>query len=177
MDDCRVVDTNVLIVSSAADDGSPFEPNNTPVSTCELRQQVLNWLIGFEQDPNKKMVLDFQWLICGEYQNKLSDQDYGSLVWQAKQDRNEVTWISLEKDSDGHAILPVTLEHSITDLADRKIVAAVIAANQGGHNCKLTNACDTDWLDCADALIEHNIDVEQLIGEWLHQKWIEHRER
>lgn len=44
MAESRVVDTNVLIVASAADDGSPFRPEATPVQEVALRQQVFEWL-------------------------------------------------------------------------------------------------------------------------------------
>jgi hypothetical protein len=161
----------VLIVASAADDGSPFRPDATPVQESVLRQQVLDWLIAFEQDAQRHAVLDWDWRICGEYQNKLTDQDYGWLALMAKKDRDEVLWVGLTVDADDHAILPPTLAHHITDLADRKMVAAVLAAQREGHVCKLTNACDTDWLDCAGALVEHDIATEHLIETWLRTKW------
>lgn len=174
----RVVDTNILIVSSAADDSSPFEPNNTPIPSVQLRQEVLNWLVEFEQDQARNIVLDYQWSICGEYQNKLTDQDYGSLVWLAKMDRGEVSWVTLEVDNDGHAVVPVTLELALTDLADRKMVAAVLAVmNEHERGCRLVNACDTDWLDCADELIQHGVQCEHVVEEWLRAKWAEHLAR
>ena len=74
----------------------------------------------------------------------------------------EVVWVGLEMDADGHAILPSTLALAVTDLADRKIVAAVLAAQADGHKCLLSNACDTDWLDCADALTARGVVVEHL---------------
>ena len=43
----RLVDTNVLIVASAADDGSPFRPDATPVEDAQLRQLVLDLLQGY----------------------------------------------------------------------------------------------------------------------------------
>jgi hypothetical protein len=167
----RVVDTNVLIVSSAADDGSPFRPGATPVQEGALRKQVLDWLTAFEQDTQRYAVLDWDWHICSEYQNKLTEQDYGWMALMLKKDRNEVVWIGLEMDADGHAILPATLAPDVTDLADRKIVAAVLAGQAEGVECKLTNACDTDWLDCADALTVHGVEVEHLIEGWLRIKW------
>lgn len=171
MSETRVVDTNVLIVASAADDASPFQPNATPVEQQALRQQVLEWLIEFEGDGGRFAVLDWDWLICGEYQNKLTEQDYGWLAMMAKKDRNEVIWIGLKTDQDGHALLPAPLAAAVTDLADRKMVAAVLVANDEGHSCKLVNACDTDWLDCAAPLASHGIVVEHLIQPWLEAKW------
>lgn len=171
MAEARVVDTNVLIVASAADDGSPFRPEATPVEEATLRNDVLEWLTEFERDNNRHAVLDWDWLICGEYQNKLTEQDYGWLALMAKKDRNEVVWVGLEVDNDGHAILPRSLEAAVTDLADRKMVAAVLAAKSEDWACKLTNACDTDWIDCEKKLIEHDIESEHIIEAWLRVKW------
>lgn len=171
MADARVVDTNVLIVASAADDGSPFREDATPVEEAVLRQKVLDWLKAFEQDPERHAVLDWDWHICGEYQNKLTDQDYGFLALMSKRDHNQVVWVGLQVDHDGHAVLEDALSTAVTDLADRKMVAAVLAAGAEQHVCRLTNACDTDWLDCADALAAHGVDVEHLIEEWLRRKW------
>ena len=171
MVDTRVVDTNVLIVASAADGGSPFRPEATPVQEAALRQQVLDWLKAFECDGQRHAVLDWDWLICGEYQNKLTNQDYGWLALMSKNDRNEVVWVGLTTDADGHAELPASLAPSITDLADRKTVAAVLASQAEGHHSSLVNACDTDWLDCAEALAQHGVATEHLIEPWLRSKW------
>jgi len=171
MADSRVVDTNVLIVASAADDGSPFQPGSTPVQERHLRQRVLNWLEDFEQDPDRHAVLDWDWHICKEYQRNLTEQDYGWLALMHKKDKNEVVWVGLQMDDDGHALLTSDLSGQVTDLADRKMVAAVIAAVDAGHVCKLTNACDTDWLDCQEALQTSGVDVENLLLDWLTSKW------
>ncbi|ENO94813.1 hypothetical protein C662_01250 [Thauera sp. 28] len=172
MADARVLDTNVLILASAADAGSPFQPDATPVEEAEYRKKVLNWLMAFEQDAQRHAVLDWDWHICGEYSNKLTDQDYGWLAMMAKKDRNEVVWVGLEVDADGHASLPPDLAGAVTDLADRKMVAAVLAAQEDGHSCALANACDTDWLDCEAALEDAGIATEHLLEhEWLRPKW------
>lgn len=171
MANTRVVDTNVLIVASAADNGSPFRPEATPVEEASLRQLVLDWLIAFELDPARKVVLDYDWLLCSEYQNKLTEQDYGWLVIMGKQDRNEVAWVGVSQDDHGHGLLPLELAEAVSDLEDRKMVAATLAALNDQHVCKLTNACDTDWLDCSKALRNHGIEVEHLIEDWLQKKW------
>ncbi|MEO5326979.1 MAG: hypothetical protein H7829_01925 [Magnetococcus sp. THC-1_WYH] len=80
----RVVDTNVLLVASAADAGSPFDPEATPVDDKEL-EVVLNWLIQFEKNSSCHIVLDNQWQILGEYEKKLdTHQDYGYRAITAK---------------------------------------------------------------------------------------------
>lgn len=171
MPDARVVDTNVLIVASAADDGSPFRPEATPVEEAELREKVLGWLIEFEQDASRQAVLDWDWRICTEYTNKLSEQDYGWLALMAKKDRNEVVWVGLDVDAEGKATLPRALAGAVTDLDDRKMVAAVLAAQAARHSCRLVNACDTDWLDCGEALLDHGVVIEHLLLDWLCRKW------
>lgn len=171
MAECRVVDTNVLIVASAADDGSPFQPDSTPVQERALREKVLAWLMAFEIDSTRHAVLDWDWHICAEYQNKLTEQDYGWLALMSKRDKNEVVWVGLEMDADGHAVLGESLSAAVTDLADRKMVAAALASMREGHDCKLTNACDTDWLDCKDQLRSAGLEVEHLLQDWLQAKW------
>lgn len=167
----RVVDTNVLIVASAADHGSPFPADGTPVEEAALRSRVLDWLEEFERDPERHAVLDWDWHICGEYQDNLTEQDYGWLAMMRKKDRNEVAWVGLEVDQDRNAVLPAELARSVTDLDDRKMVAAVIAATADGLSCKLTTACDTDWLDCEQALKSAAIETEHLLEEWLRATW------
>lgn len=172
MSDTRVVDTNVLIVASAADEGSVFAPDATPVEEAVWREKVLHWLMEFEADPERHVVLDWDWYLCGEYQNKLTEQDYGWLAIMAKQDRNEVVWVDIDVDEHGHALLPPALAAAVTDLADRKMIAAVLAAQAARHQTRLVNACDTDWLDCEQALHEAGIDAEHLLEhEWLRPKW------
>jgi hypothetical protein len=177
MVESRVVDTNVLIVASAADETSPFQPEATPVEEAEFRSQILDWLTGFEADNERHAVLDNDWKICGEYQNKLTDQDYGFLAIMAKLDRKEVEWVQLDFDENGHAVLPDALKLAIKDLEDRKMVAAALAATADGHHCIVTNACDTDWLDWAEALKAHGVETEHLIEDWLRRKWLQKQSR
>lgn len=171
MADSYVVDTNVLIVASAADDGSPFRPDATPVQEAALRKEVLDWLKAFELDDERSVVLDWDWHICSEYQNKLNlEQDYGWLAIMSKKDRNEVVWVGIDLDANGHAKLPAALRKAVSDLEDRKMVAAVLSAKADGNECKLINACDTDWLDCKQALIAADVQVHQLLDAWLKQR-------
>ena len=100
----RLVDTNVLIVASAADAGSPFRAEGTPVDDAALRQRVFDWLEAFEADPTRHAVLDAGWQVCGEYGHKLSEQDYGWLVMMHKIDHNEVVWVDVQPDADGNAV-------------------------------------------------------------------------
>lgn len=132
---------------------------------------MLDWLIAFEEDPARHVVLDWDWFICSEYQNKLDlQQDYGWLAVMAKKDRNEVAWVGLRVDSDGHAVLPEALAAVVADLEDRKMAAAVLEARKFGHACRLVNACDTDWLDCGSALAAAGVEVEHILEDWLRAK-------
>lgn len=167
----RLVDTNVLIVASAADEGSPFRADATPVEDAQLREQVLDWLAQFEADPTRHAVLDTDWHVCSEYQHKLSEQDYGWLAMMHKIDRNEVVWVDVALDPDGNAVLPPALAAAVTDLADRKMVSAALAALDIGQTCKLINASDTDWLDCEQALAAAGLEVENLLPDWLAARW------
>lgn len=178
MADASVVDTNVLIVASAADGGSPFRPDATPVEEAELRTDVLTWLQSFENDSNRSVVLDVGWHICGEYQNKLNlEQDYGWLAIMSKIDRKAVVWVGLEVDVNGHAELPAGLRSAVSDLDDRKMAAAVLAASRDGHDCRLVNACDTDWLDCEQALVEAGIEVHHILDGWLRHRHASKKQR
>ena len=110
-----------------------------------------------------------------EYQRKISEQDYGWLVVKEKLDRNEIHWVGLEFDRDGHALLCDRLRDVVHDRADRKMVASALQAGGRGGGCNLVNACDTDWYDWEEALQAAGIDVEQLLGEWCRACW--HRKR
>jgi hypothetical protein len=171
----RVVDTNVLIVASAAHHGSPFPEDATPVEQADLRQRVLDWLSAFEIDSTRHAVWDWDWHICGEYQKKLTEQDYGWLAMMTKRDKNEVTWVGIQVDANGHGVLPPALTAGVSDLDDRKMVAAVLATPPDVHPCRLTVACDTDWLDCEPALTAAAIEIELILEDWLRAKWEEKR--
>lgn len=175
--DKHVLDTNVLLVASSAHETSPFAPDATPVEEATFRKKVLNWLIEFEQS-DRHLVLDWNWIIVDEYKgvsrrDKLTEQDYGLQVVLNKFSTGKFFGFLLDCDVNGHArIADNALESAITDLADRKMVAAVLAAGGRANGCNLVNACDTDWYDCKKALEAAGVDVFQIIGkEWCHPKW------
>lgn len=169
--DKHVIDTNVLLVASAAQGASPFPEDATPVETAELRKHVL-WVIAFEQS-DRRVVLDYGWEILGEYQNKLSDQDYALQIVLHMKDTERVVWFQLEREADGRTRIAHTgLDPAITDLADRKMVAAVLAGGCRAGGCTLVNACDTDWYDWQAAMEAADVYVEQLIHDWCHAKWL-----
>ena len=177
----HVVDTNVLIVASGEHSESPFASDKHPVEDPEQSEKVLEWLIGFEQGEGR-MVLDWDFEIYKEYQNKLTEQDYGQRVVFEKLSRNEIDFVDIEWiDDPSHpdkvARLEEPLKTVIHDLADTKIVAACISANKQGMSCTIVNACDTDWYDWQEELEAVGVIVEQLIEDWSRQKWKEHHGR
>ncbi|MFB4391365.1 MULTISPECIES: hypothetical protein [unclassified Pseudomonas] len=172
MADTRVVDTNVLIVASAAHQDSPFEAHATPLQEAEHLQTVLKWVEAFHKDVDRHMVLDVEGHISNEYRNKLSEQNYGLLMMQHKISRGQVAWVYFDVDQNGHAKLSDALTKAVTDREDRKMVAAVLEAKVDGHTSKLVNACDTDWLDCEKALKSAGVEAEHLLEEqWLRPRW------
>ena len=59
----------------------------------------------------------------------------------------------------------------MTDLADRKMVAAALAALDAGNATRITNAADTDWIDCQQTLQAVGLKVENLLPDWLQARW------
>jgi hypothetical protein len=175
--DKHLIDTNVLLVASAADNGSPFPPDATPVNESELRDIVLSWLREF-QISGRRMILDFEWKIVAEYRGdnrrlKLTEQDYGMQVVLHKHSTGQLDYVQLTWDHNNDAVIPhAALQAIVHDTADRKMVAAVLAAGGSSNGCNLINACDTDWYDWEEALVSAGIHVHQLIGEeWCRPRW------
>jgi len=175
--DKHVVDTNVLLVASAGDEGSPFPADATPVEKAELRLKVLEWLEKLEKSPKRKVVLDLDRLILDEYENKLSYQDYGLLMILHKRDYGQTVDVLFEVDNDGHAILPPTLQSKVHDAADRKMVAAALEVGGREAGCRIVNACDTDWYDWEQSLLDAGIEVQQLLDEWCRNLWKDKKDR
>lgn len=57
----------------------------------------------------------------------------------------------------------ITIVH---DLADRKMVAAALAAGGAAEGCEIVNACDTDWYEWESVLADAGLVVRQLIDAW-----------
>jgi len=124
------------------------------------------------------MVLDRDDVIYKEYRNKLTEQDYGLIVIRDKMSKGEIDFVGLAweanpGDPEPIAILQENLRAVIHDLSDRKMVAACIRANDEYGQSTVVNACDTDWIDWEEILHQEGIVVEQLIEEWVREKWAE----
>jgi hypothetical protein len=179
----HVIDTNVLLVASAAHPGSPLDCNVTPIDDPNLRREVLNWLEAFEIS-DEKIVLDWEWKIVAEYKgenrrHKLSEQDYGLLVVLHKYSTNQFQGVELQwNEPDSASIHDPVLHDLIQDHADRKMVAAALACGGGEGGCDIVNSCDTDWYDWQGPLETSGVFVHQIIGEqWCYPKWMEKQAR
>lgn len=179
----HVIDTNVLLVASAAHEISPFSEDATPVEDRVLREKVLDWLISFEGS-ERHIVLDWGWVIVDEYKGvnrreKLTEQDYGLLVVLQKFSSGQHFGFQLEWDQpDSASISDAELSKVVTDHADRKMISAVLAAGGLNDGCNLVNSCDTDWYDWQKEMENAGIFVQQLIGaEWCHPKWLAKKAR
>lgn len=160
-----MVDTNVLLVASAGDEGSRFEDTHVPEAEREV---VFEWLAEFRKDEERLMVLDEERGIVEEYLNKLSPQDFGWQVLMQKQ--GSARWVLVDYDHEGFAVVPEGL--SKLDKSDRKMAAAVLADRTlHGAESSIVNACDSDWYEHEKALQAHDVVVEQLLPEWSWQRY------
>lgn len=170
-----VVDTNVLIAASAADPLHPKDIDATP-SDPALRQQVWQWLTAFDQS-DCRLVLDEAGEIYKEYNHKLGFNDYGIQVVMNKWSTAAVDNVYVEYDDQGNGVLPDELMPVVHDLADRKIVAAALAAEQQYGETPIAFAGDTDWHEWEDALAQHGLILEPLIEEWSRAKFKSKQQR
>ena len=163
-----VVDTNVLVAASAADPVHPHDVDATPEDPL-LRMQIWQWLDEFQRSQSR-LILDMQGEIFNEYQQKLGFNDFGIQVIMHKWSTAAVDTVSVDYDADGAGILPPALAAVVHDMADRKMVAAALAALEGfGQTC-VAFAGDTDWHDWEQVLHKYQIELEPLIEAWSRQK-------
>ncbi|MCC6161206.1 MAG: hypothetical protein IT526_03040 [Nitrosomonas sp.] len=170
-----VVDTNVLITASAADPTAPREIDATPQDPA-LRFRVWQWLVEFENSP-ARLVLDSAGKIKEEYDRKLGFNDYGIQVVIHKWSTSAVDTVDVKYDADGHAVLPPSLAAVVHDLADRKMVAAALAAQKNYGESTIAFAGDTDWHDWEQALTQAGLALEPIIENWSRTKHAEKAHR
>lgn len=170
-----VVDTNVLIAASAADPQHPKDIDATPPDPL-LRRQVWAWLDRFQQSESR-LVLDLAGEIYKEYNNKLGFNDFGIQVVMHKWSTAAVDDVQVDYDADGNGVLPALLSPVIHDAADKKMVAAALAAHTlYGEGC-VAFAGDTDWHDWETVLGQHLVLLEPIIEAWSRQKHAEKQGR
>lgn len=155
----HVVDTNVLLVASAADPHSPFADTHVPPAE---QLTVFEWLVAFRADADRRLVLDNCWKIYCEYRNKLTDQDYGLQVVTEK--LQGVRSVELQRDGDGHAVVPIAFMGF--DRSDRQLLACALTDPE---TISIVNACDSDWLGIEGELTDAGVTVEHIIEDWLRR--------
>lgn len=153
----HVVDTNVLLVASAADPFSPFYDTHVPVAEQRL---VFDWLVDFRADTATGLVLDDLFRIYEEYRQKLTEQDYGLQVIHEKMQALRV--VTLTWDDDGHARVPKAFARF--DPSDRKLLAAALC---DPATISIVNATDSDWLEIEGPLRLAGVRVHHLLERWL----------
>lgn len=153
----HVVDTNVLLVASAHDPGSPFDDTHVPF---EQREVVFNWIQGFRQDAERKLVVDEElYVLSNEYRNKLTDQDYGLQVVMEKLRDPDFVAVSWEDDA---AVVPSDFDGF--DRSDRVFLALGYHARE---RASIVNATDSDWLSIGNTMTVHGVVMEHLLEDWL----------
>ena len=96
--------------------------------------------------------------------DKLTEQDYGLQVVLQKFSTGQLFGFEMEWNEPGSATIShPDLSVVVTDHADRKMVAAVLAAGGITGSCSLVNSCDTDWYDWQEKMESAGVFVQQLI--------------
>lgn len=170
-----VVDTNVLIAASAADPTHPSDLDATPHDPA-LRLRVWRWLKRFRDSP-ARLVLDQQGEILGEYRHLLGFNDYGVQVVLHKLSTCAVDVVPVRYDRHGDALLPAALAAVVHDRADRKMVAACLAAMRLHGRCRIAFAGDTDWHSWEESLSHHGVELEAVIESWSRRRHAEKEAR
>jgi hypothetical protein len=168
-----VVDTNVLIAASA---GHPSEPRTIDATPDDpaLQRRIYEWLVRFEEG-DCRLVLDYGGGILKEYHGSrfLDEGSYGLQVILQKW-KEACDFVTVAYDADGHGVLPEALQEVVHDKADRKMVAAALAAHAAfGDGC-VAFAGDCDWHEWEDSLVRHEVVLEPIIEEWSRRK---HKEK
>jgi hypothetical protein len=155
-----VIDTNVLLV---ADGRSEHMTGACQVKCIERLAQVREI---------ERVVLDWEWHIMGEYQNKLDPNGKPTvaqtfLKWML-QAQGRVDWVSLtatNKEATTFVEFPDDPElEAAFDPADRKFVAA---ANAHPEKPPIVEAADSKWLGWEARLKTHGILLEVLCRDEL----------
>jgi len=163
----HVIDTNVLVVASAAHPDSPFKDSDVPDSQMAI---VLAWLMAFWKDSRRNLVLDSQGKILKEYRGKLrKGRDIGLMVVAEK--LLFARFHEIDYDANDVGCLPPELEMVVHDRNDRKLVAVALTDLAQGLQSSIINASDGDWYDWEKALKQADVVVEQLIEDWSRPQW------
>lgn len=158
-----VIDTNVLLVADGQ--GQPMS-EDCQIECVERLERVR---------ATEQVVLDYDWLILGEYKNKLDPNGAPSagnafLKWLLQTQSSSIYWVTITSKDSAQTKFDefpddATLEAAF-DPADRKFVAA---ANACPDCNSILEAADTKWLAWEAALASHGIFVEFLCRQELDE--------
>lgn len=153
-----IVDTNVPIVAN----GRP-DPNDDRPPAIACRMAAVAFLTELVE--TGRVLVDDAGEVVAEYRRHLNprgqpgvgDRFYQVIIQSAPQ---RVERLPLPVREDGqYEDLPQILIDTGFDPSDRKFAA--LAKRYGAP---VYNATDSDWLECAEALVEAGIEVHQLCG-------------
>ena len=163
-----VIDTNVLLVA----DGKADQMSATCRAECAQRLEAVK--------KGERVVLDRQWLILREYQNKLSPSGKpptpGNLflkwlmtVCRDDQHVSQVSITATNQEQTKFAEFPADEPLELAfDPADRKFVAA---ANVHPEKPPILESADSKWLGWEASLKRHGIQLEVLCRCELEVIW------
>jgi hypothetical protein len=168
-----VIDTNVLLVATRAQLGRAprrlaARGEDVPVADPEAQAKVFEWLKTLRQDRDEVVVDLPHDLIKAEYARKLDKDEYGRMVIADLMSRGRCKFVEVEVDENEHALVLHDAGSEVTDLEDRKMVAAALESG-----APIANACDTDWMDLeARGTLERlGISVVHVIEAWCRAEW------
>jgi predicted nucleic acid-binding protein len=148
-----VIDTNVLLSADSAIEARVAD--HVPL-VCRLR--ALEWLEStLEAKP--RVVVDTDWRILKEYENKLRTGDYGYRFLHEAHRRALFDFEVVQWDEQGYALLPPALAEVVHDRSDRKFVAVALESKP---HPPIVNCADSDWLAWESELARLGIIVEHL---------------
>jgi len=160
----EVIDTNVLVVATAAEQG--WKQPRVPTNDQEVIQRVFEWVETFRKNKDRHLVMDFpKRTILKEYKDNLRHEHFGRRVVQHNFDTGRMKIVDLTYWSNGDELVADLPKHCVDnfhDLGDRKMVAAAAAAN-----APIVNATDSDWTETAviSGLDKLGVSIKQLLTE------------
>ena len=167
MNEYYLIDTNVLLAAEGM--ATHLKPHQKAV--------VSKWLADFQRNSDAYLLIDSEGApgipgktrIVEEYLKKMSKSAVSWQIIKSKMDgRRCLPYKIAFEGTPPHefAVLPPTLTRNRwIDPADKKFIAVALEHIKGypRQRCKIVNATDTDWSQCASILEQHYIEMVQLL--------------
>jgi hypothetical protein len=156
-----IVDTNVLIVANG---------NLSPQASPQCVKNCVNYLRKIQENENNRIVLDDQWLIIKEYNNKVSSTGQPGvgdafLKWVLTNQRNRKRCYFVPITPRGENTFEEFPQDSALanfDPSDRKFVVVALVHPE---KPPILNAVDSDWKDYHQILASFGIIVKFICEE------------